>query len=235
MTLVYFKMSFNNVRSIFDVFKIIKIFLRVPDLTITTSNTAETNYKDYFRFILFQLYLLYFLYTYYIDKSIFLSTGSHILNAGLALLLVFGTLFAFIVRMEFFIKRYCVWEIILKLNEFDQHVRMSFIDSLLMLFQLQLLPISYSTVNKVGNQNKLQKTYIVYCFFYFTFLFLYIYLCDCTLYFISGCKVSVIFFTIFNYDFVFDGTFATSFHGINYFSTIGLVITMFSVNLNQFI
>lgn len=143
ITLVYYNMSFNNVRSIFDVFKIFKIFLRVPDLTITTSNTAETNYKDYFRFVLFQLYLLYFLYTYYNDKSIFLSTGSHILNAGLALLLVYGTLFAFIVKMEFFIKRYCVWEIILKLNEFDQHVRMSFKDSLL-LFQLQLLPFFHS-------------------------------------------------------------------------------------------
>lgn len=122
-TSVYYKMSLKNVQSIFDVFKLFKIFLRVPDLTITTSNTAETNYKDYFRFILFQFYLLFLLYTYYFDKTIFLSTGSQILSAGLALLLVFGTLFAFIVRLEFFIKRYCVWGIIIKLNDFDQHVR----------------------------------------------------------------------------------------------------------------
>ena len=124
--LVYFKMSFKNVHSIFDVFKLVKIFLRVPDLTITTSNTAETNYKDYFRFTLFQFYLLFLLYTYYIDKTIFLSTGSQILNAGFALLLVLGTLFALIIRLEFFLKRYCVWKIILKLNEFDQHVRIHF-------------------------------------------------------------------------------------------------------------
>lgn len=174
--LVYYKMSFKNVRSIFDVFKIFKLFLRVPDLTITTSNTAETNYKDYFRFVLFQLYLLFFMYTFYNDKSIFLSTGSHILNAGLALLLEFGTLIAFIVRMEFFIKRYCIWEIILKLNEYDQHVRMSFKDSLT-LFQLQMLPdffiLQLTTMGIKINYQK--RTIIMVSFILLSYSFIIIY------------------------------------------------------------
>lgn len=127
-------MSFKNVHNIFDVFKKIKIFLRVPDLTITTSNTAETNYKDFFRFTLFQFYLLFLLWTYYSDTSVFLTTESQILNAGLSLLLIFGTLLAFIVRMEHFIKRYCIWKIVLKLNEFDQHVRMIIKDSLYLFY-----------------------------------------------------------------------------------------------------